>query len=98
MSEGRVVSQHLLKNITRSGGKLYVLLHSDVVSQRSIKNTLPPFFIESWIYSSALSVVDQADEWAKKLTLDKAALSSFNSAKAELLELARHQVCTYPRL
>ena len=56
------------------------------------QNTLPPFFIESWIYSSALSVVDQSDEWAKNLTSEKAALSSFNAAKGELLELARHQV------
>ncbi|KAI1794522.1 trafficking protein particle complex subunit 10 [Ganoderma leucocontextum] len=59
---------------------------------RDVENTLPPFFIESWIYSSALSVADQADEWAKKLTLEKTALSSFNAAKAELLELARHQL------
>ncbi|PIL24147.1 hypothetical protein GSI_13900 [Ganoderma sinense ZZ0214-1] len=58
---------------------------------REVENTLPPFFIESWIYSSSLSVVDQADEWAKKITLEKAAQSSFNAAKAELLELARHQ-------
>ncbi|TBU35808.1 trafficking protein particle complex subunit 10 [Dichomitus squalens] len=59
---------------------------------RDVENTLPPFFIESWIYSSALSVVDQSDEWAKRLTLDKAALSAFNAAKGELLELARQQL------
>ena len=67
-------------------------LTCETVSYGIPQNTLPPFFIESWIYSSALSVVDQSDEWAKNLTLEKAALSSFNAAKGELLELARHQV------
>lgn len=57
-----------------------------------LQNTLPPFFIESWIYSSALSVVDQADEWAKSMKLEKTALAAFNAAKGELVELARHQV------
>ncbi|KAI0709428.1 trafficking protein particle complex subunit 10 [Earliella scabrosa] len=59
---------------------------------REVENTLPPFFIESWIYSSALSVVDQADEWARSLQLEKPALASFNAAKGELVELARHQL------
>ncbi|TFK86916.1 hypothetical protein K466DRAFT_586827 [Polyporus arcularius HHB13444] len=59
---------------------------------REIEDTLPPFFLESWIYSSALSVVDQADEWAASLQLDKAALASFNAAKGELVELARWQL------
>ncbi|KAI0093548.1 trafficking protein particle complex subunit 10 [Irpex rosettiformis] len=53
---------------------------------------LPPFFIEAWSYSSALSVVDQCDNWAKSLQLDKHALISFNAVKGELVELARHQL------
>ncbi|KAH9945954.1 trafficking protein particle complex subunit 10 [Epithele typhae] len=59
---------------------------------REVENTLAPFFIESWIYSSALSVVDQSEDWARTLQLDKPALASFNAAKGELVELARHQL------
>ncbi|KAI0362291.1 hypothetical protein OH77DRAFT_1416520 [Trametes cingulata] len=59
---------------------------------RDVEATLPPFFIESWIYSSALSVVDQCDEWARPLELDKTSLTFFNAAKGELIELARHQL------
>ncbi|KAI0647217.1 trafficking protein particle complex subunit 10 [Trametes meyenii] len=59
---------------------------------RDVEDTLPPFFVESWIYSSTLSVVDQCDEWAHSLELGKNALASFNAAKGELIELARHQL------
>ncbi|EIW60047.1 uncharacterized protein TRAVEDRAFT_164477 [Trametes versicolor FP-101664 SS1] len=59
---------------------------------RDVEDTLPPCFIESWIYSSALSVVDQCDEWARPLELGKAALAPFSAAKGELVELARHQL------
>ncbi|KAI0724064.1 trafficking protein particle complex subunit 10 [Cerioporus squamosus] len=61
-------------------------------SLREVEDTLPPFFIESWIYSSALNVVEQADEWAASLQMDKAAIASFNAAKGELVELARLQL------
>ncbi|KAK7014963.1 trafficking protein particle complex subunit 10 [Favolaschia claudopus] len=54
--------------------------------------TLPEYFVESWIYSSALSVVDQCDTWAAGLNLQGAMLSTFNAGKGELLELARHQL------
>ncbi|KAI0748290.1 trafficking protein particle complex subunit 10 [Daedaleopsis nitida] len=59
---------------------------------RDVEDTLPSFFIESWIYSSALSVVDQSDEWARSLQLDKSAAAAFSAAKGELVELARHQL------
>ncbi|KAI9065113.1 hypothetical protein FKP32DRAFT_1674998 [Trametes sanguinea] len=59
---------------------------------RDVEDTLPPFFIESWIYSSALSVVDQCDDWARPLELPKNELASFNAAKGELVELARQQL------
>jgi hypothetical protein len=55
--------------------------------------TIPPFFVESWIYSSALSVVQQCDAWAGDLKLEGPTLSSFNAGKGELLELAKNQVC-----
>ncbi len=47
--------------------------------------------MESWSYSSALSVVDQCDQWVKPLNLDKAP-PGFDAVKGELVELARHQV------
>ncbi|KAJ4488048.1 trafficking protein particle complex subunit 10 [Lentinula aciculospora] len=58
---------------------------------REIESEIPPFFIESWIYSSALSAVDQCDTWGSKVDLD-AKRPAFNSGKAELLELARNQL------
>ncbi|EMD38446.1 hypothetical protein CERSUDRAFT_153326 [Gelatoporia subvermispora B] len=53
---------------------------------------LPQYFVESWIYSSALSVVGECESWARGITLPKAKLAVFNAAKAELLETARHQL------
>lgn len=44
------------------------------------------------MYSSALSVVTQADTWATDLGLEGSALSVYNAGKAQLLELARLQV------
>ncbi|KAJ7751971.1 trafficking protein particle complex subunit 10 [Mycena metata] len=54
--------------------------------------TIPEFFVESWTYSSALSVVDQCDAWASTLSLQGTKLSTFNAGKGELLELARNQL------
>ncbi|KAJ7582878.1 trafficking protein particle complex subunit 10 [Mycena floridula] len=59
---------------------------------RGIENTLPKFFVESWTYSSALSVVEQCDIWASSLNLEGSKLATFNAGKAELLELARDQL------
>ncbi|KAI0665103.1 trafficking protein particle complex subunit 10 [Cubamyces menziesii] len=59
---------------------------------RDVEDTLPPLFIESWQYSSALSVVDQCDEWARSIEMGKPALTAFNAAKGELVELARQQL------
>ncbi|KZV72948.1 hypothetical protein PENSPDRAFT_628128 [Peniophora sp. CONT] len=59
------------------------------------ENILPAHFIEAWTYASALSVVDQVDLWCSELGepgLDGAPLNNFNAAKAELIELARHQL------
>ncbi|KZO96846.1 hypothetical protein CALVIDRAFT_563489 [Calocera viscosa TUFC12733] len=56
------------------------------------KDTFPEYFLESWQFSSALSVVDQCQAWARTVTLDPAATISLNGALAELLELARNQL------
>ncbi|KAJ7273596.1 trafficking protein particle complex subunit 10 [Mycena haematopus] len=57
-----------------------------------IEESIAEFFVESWIYSSALSVVDQCDTWAATLSLQGSMLSTFNAGKGELLELARNQL------
>ncbi|KAI0636805.1 trafficking protein particle complex subunit 10 [Trametes polyzona] len=73
-------------------GKTVSFLTTMARTLREVENTLPPFFIESWIYSSALSVVDQCDEWARPFELNKSAQAAFSAAKGELVELARHQL------
>ncbi|KAI5124589.1 hypothetical protein M0805_003108 [Coniferiporia weirii] len=59
---------------------------------QEFKDTLPEFFIESWIYSSALSAVEVCDEWARNYELDSASLVTFNAAKGELLSQSRNQL------
>lgn len=56
---------------------------------------LPRFFVESWTYSSALSVVEQAENWALPFSLDSAEIVRFSAAKGDLLEMAIHQVRTH---
>jgi len=57
------------------------------------QNSLTTFFLESWIYSSALNVTAHCEAWATKVQLDGQQLITFNARKGELLELARNQVC-----
>ncbi|KAK7467047.1 hypothetical protein VKT23_004109 [Stygiomarasmius scandens] len=57
---------------------------------REVEKDLPRFFVQSWIYSSALSVVEQCDSWASGVS--DAQLATFNAGKGELLELARNQL------
>ena len=54
------------------------------------KSTLPPLFVEAWVYSSALSVVEQCITWAADFKLD--ASNSGSAGKGELLDVARSQV------
>ncbi|KAG0705896.1 trafficking protein particle complex subunit 10 [Suillus ampliporus] len=61
---------------------------------REVEATLPEYFIESWIFSSALSVVDQCDTWAPPTNLDGIQLARFSASKGELLELAKTQLDT----
>lgn len=53
---------------------------------------LPAFFVESWVFSSALNVVLESDKWITSSSLDTVSISSASAAKGELLELARIQV------
>ncbi|KAF9466293.1 trafficking protein particle complex subunit 10 [Collybia nuda] len=59
---------------------------------RDVEKNLAPFFLQSWTYSSALSVVSQCDQWASTLDMTGSRLNAFNAAKGELLELARNQL------
>lgn len=56
------------------------------------QNTLPEHFVESWVYSSSLSVVEQCDTWAQELQPQSVSQDGFNAGKGELTELARNQV------
>lgn len=62
---------------------------------RENENSLSEPFLESWIYSCALNVVDECDGWlaaagGQESVLD--AKGSYSAAKCELLELAREQL------
>lgn len=60
---------------------------------REVEMALPEYFVESWIFSSALSVVDQCGAWASSwLELEGIALARYNAIKGELLELAKSQL------
>lgn len=72
--------------------KVVVFLASFGRHLREVSAILPPDFIESWTYSSALSALEQADIWASNIKLEGTALNQFNACKAELLELARNQL------
>ncbi|KAF8275107.1 trafficking protein particle complex subunit 10 [Lactarius quietus] len=72
--------------------KVAVFLASFGRHLREVSVILPPYFIESWTYSSALSALEQADIWASNIKLEGITLNHFNACKAELLELARNQL------
>ncbi|KAK0503134.1 hypothetical protein EDD18DRAFT_1136499 [Armillaria luteobubalina] len=61
---------------------------------REMEETLPLHFVESWTYSSALSVVERCDSWQSGLKVDEKRLAPFYAGKGELLELARSQLDT----
>lgn len=56
------------------------------------QDTLQPFFIESWSYSSALSVFELCENLASGLEMNKLTKINHNAVKGELIEIARHQV------
>ncbi|KAF8136643.1 trafficking protein particle complex subunit 10 [Boletus edulis] len=60
---------------------------------RGIESSLPDYFIESWTFSSALSVLDQCDSWASSWPeLDAQSLTRYSARKGELIELAKSQL------
>ncbi|KAK0228424.1 hypothetical protein IW262DRAFT_607322 [Armillaria fumosa] len=61
---------------------------------KEMEETLPLHFVESWTYSSALSVVERCDSWQSGLKVDEKKLAPFYAGKGELLELARSQLDT----
>ena len=61
------------------------------ISQINYKQSaLPPLFVEAWIYSSALSVVEQCTTWSTDFKFE--ASKSTPAGKGELLDVARSQV------
>lgn len=60
---------------------------------REVESALPEYFVESWIFSSALSVVDQCNTWATSWPeMEDTMLARCNAGKGELLELAKSQL------
>ncbi|KAL4077208.1 trafficking protein particle complex subunit 10 [Scleroderma yunnanense] len=60
---------------------------------REVEPSLPEYFVESWIFSSALNVVDQCNTWATSWPeMEGTILSRYNASKGELLELAKAQL------
>ncbi|KAF7793103.1 hypothetical protein EIP86_004211 [Pleurotus ostreatoroseus] len=74
------------------GHKTVTFLRSFGRRLQEMEDELPPYFIESWTYSSALSVVEHIETWAKRMGLSKSAASNVNAVKGELVELARNQL------
>ena len=52
-------------------------------------------FLESWIFSSCMSVVNECEELVPLTSMDDSNTFSFNAAKGELLDLARKQVLVF---
>ncbi|KAJ3509402.1 hypothetical protein NLJ89_g5241 [Agrocybe chaxingu] len=59
---------------------------------REVESTLPPLFIEAWIYSAALSAVEQCNIWETSLKTQTTKAAPASAGKAELLDLARSQL------
>jgi hypothetical protein len=55
---------------------------------------LPNYFIESWTYSACMDLVDHCDEWSRidRPNNDYSGLIAYESARSELLDIARVQV------
>ncbi|KAK2460622.1 hypothetical protein APHAL10511_007092 [Amanita phalloides] len=82
----------MLWRVTEAAWKAKLFLVGFARQLRRIEKTLPNFFIESWLYNSALSIVDQCDEWILAHKTDESQISGYYAAKGELLELAQIQL------
>lgn len=54
------------------------------------QSTLPLLFVEAWVYSSALSAVEQCNTWETVFKLETS--KSASAGKGQLLDVARSQV------
>ncbi|KAF9246256.1 trafficking protein particle complex subunit 10 [Melanogaster broomeanus] len=60
---------------------------------REVEPSLPEYFIESWTFSSALSVVDQCDAWATSWPeMEGIPVARYSASKGEVIELAKSQL------
>ncbi|PPQ67646.1 hypothetical protein CVT25_012674 [Psilocybe cyanescens] len=80
-----------LKEITSKVGLFLGALGQHL---REVESTLPPLFIESWIYSSALSAVEQINNWITSFKIDATKSAPANAGKGELLDISRSQLDT----
>ncbi|KAF7305565.1 hypothetical protein HMN09_00809700 [Mycena chlorophos] len=78
--------------LTEVGNKTAAFLGAFGRWLREVEDSLPQYFLESWTYCSALSVVDQCDSWSTNAELQGPKLNAFNASKGELVELARTQL------
>ncbi|KDQ16168.1 hypothetical protein BOTBODRAFT_65084 [Botryobasidium botryosum FD-172 SS1] len=78
--------------ITRAAKKAEWFINTFSKTLRQNESSLGEYFIESWMYSAALSTVEQCQGWVTHFDLDRASLSAFNAAKGELLRLSRTQL------
>ncbi|PFH52452.1 hypothetical protein AMATHDRAFT_74243 [Amanita thiersii Skay4041] len=79
-----------LCRITEAAREIFTFLLDFSKQLRLVETSLPKFFIESWIYSSALNAVEQCDEWSSTYKLEES--PTCFAAKGELLELAQNQL------
>ncbi|KAG9083484.1 hypothetical protein FRC07_013906, partial [Ceratobasidium sp. 392] len=70
--------------------------YRDLIMSNAISNSLNEPFLESWIYSCSLNVVDECDAWIMGASGQESVSDtkdvSYTAAKCELLELARAQL------
>ncbi|BEI79882.1 hypothetical protein CcaverHIS002_0104110 [Cutaneotrichosporon cavernicola] len=61
---------------------------------REARDDLPEFFIESWTFTACMDLVARCDEWSRldRPSGDYSGLIAYESARSELLDVARIQV------
>lgn len=60
-----------------------------------MQGDLAEHFIESWTYTACMDIVQKCDEWSRidRPNGDYSGLVAYESARSELLDIARIQVC-----
>lgn len=69
-------------------------VRSTSLSSLTSQADLPEYFIESWTYTACLDLVAHCDEWSRleRPNNDYSGLIAYESARSELLDIARVQV------